>query len=91
MSQSTYIVATLLAGFVLFLAARDRLSAYTAVLWGATTQAAPSGPSSSGSGSGSGIAGIGAGQFGNSFGGGSGGSSGLASDVQLAGTVAAFA
>ncbi len=37
MSQSSYIAAILLAGFVLFLAAKGRLTAYTAVLWGATS------------------------------------------------------
>jgi hypothetical protein len=36
MNQSSYIAAALLAGFVLFLAAKGRLTAYTAVLWGAT-------------------------------------------------------
>lgn len=34
MNQSSYIAAFLLAGFVLFLAANNRLSEYAAVLWG---------------------------------------------------------
>lgn len=34
MNQSAIIAASLLAGFVLFLAARNRLSTYVAVLWG---------------------------------------------------------
>lgn len=40
MNQSSFILGALLAGFVLFLAARGRLNAYASVLWGA----APSGP-----------------------------------------------
>lgn len=36
MNQSSFIAAFLLAGFVLFLAANNRLTAYTAVLWGAS-------------------------------------------------------
>lgn len=35
MNQSGTIAAALLAGFVLYLAARDRLKVYAAVLWGA--------------------------------------------------------
>lgn len=54
MNQSSFIAGTLLAGFVLFLAANNRLSLYTAVLWGAASSgaatksnvAAPSGPGS---------------------------------------------
>lgn len=46
MSQSGFILAALLAGFVLFLAARNRLGVYTGVIWGA-----PAGSSSGGSGS----------------------------------------
>lgn len=52
MSQSTVIAAALLAGFVLFLAARNRLGAYVAVLWGATAAPEPAASSPSGSGSG---------------------------------------
>lgn len=40
MNQSALTAGALLAGFALFLAARDRLSTYGAILWGA---AAPSG------------------------------------------------
>lgn len=36
MNQSTIIAGCLFATFVLFLAANNRLSAYTAVLWGNT-------------------------------------------------------
>jgi hypothetical protein len=43
MSQSGFIAAMLLAAFVLWLAVNDRLSAYTAVLWGDTAQPKPSG------------------------------------------------
>ena len=39
MSQSGFIAALLLAAFVLFLAARNRLGFYTAVLWGDTGKA----------------------------------------------------
>ena len=45
MNQSSFIAAALLAGFVLFLAAKGRLTAYTAVLWGATSASAASGVS----------------------------------------------
>ena len=57
MSQSSWIAAALLAGFMLFLAARNRLSAYTAVLWGATAAPEPTGNvgGSSGGGGGGGI------------------------------------
>lgn len=41
MSQSSFIVGALLAGFVLFLAAKGRLGTYTSVLFGNT--AAPVG------------------------------------------------
>lgn len=41
MSQSSIVGATLLAAFVLFLAARGRLKAYTDVLWGPTEQTPP--------------------------------------------------
>lgn len=50
MSQSSFIAAALLAGFVLYLAANSRLSVYSAVLWGATTSPVVS-PVSSGGGS----------------------------------------
>lgn len=36
MNQSAIIVGSLLAGFVLFLAARNRLGTYVGVLWGPT-------------------------------------------------------
>ncbi len=42
MNQSSFTAAMLAAAFVLFLAARNRLSAYTAVLWGNTAAALPS-------------------------------------------------
>lgn len=42
MTQSGYIAAALLAGFVLYLAARGRLNAYSAVLWGPTAAPKPS-------------------------------------------------
>ena len=51
MSQSTFIAGALLAGFVLFLAANNRLATYTAVLWGATAAPEPSGSSGSSSSS----------------------------------------
>jgi hypothetical protein len=35
-SQSSVLVATLAAGFLLFIAARGRLPVYTSVLWGST-------------------------------------------------------
>lgn len=41
MNQSSFIAAVLLAGFVLFLAAKGRLAAYTAVLWGNTAASVP--------------------------------------------------
>ncbi len=53
LSQSTFLVTALLAGFVLWLAAKNRLSAYTAVLYGNTAAPTPSGGSSGGSGGGS--------------------------------------
>ena len=40
MNQSTVIAGTLLGGFILFLASQNRLSAYSAVLWGAAPPAA---------------------------------------------------
>jgi hypothetical protein len=40
-SQSTFIAGALIAGFVLFLAARNRLSTYAAVLWGSTGAQVP--------------------------------------------------
>lgn len=46
MNQSSFIVAMLLAGFALYLAARGRLPTYAAVLWGP----APSPSSSDGGG-----------------------------------------
>lgn len=42
MNQSGTIAAALLAGFVLYLAARDRLKVYAAVLWGDTEAPLPS-------------------------------------------------
>jgi len=50
MNQSTYIAAALLGGFILYLAAKGRFSAYTAVLWGPTSAALPSLSGSSNSG-----------------------------------------
>ena len=50
MSQSAVIAAALIAGFALYLAANNRLSAYAAVLWGATSQPVASPAASSGSG-----------------------------------------
>lgn len=47
MNQSSFIAGFLLAGFILFLATNNRLSAYTAVLWG-TPSASGSGSNSSG-------------------------------------------
>jgi hypothetical protein len=41
LSQSGYIAALLLAAFILFLAAQDRLREYLAVLWGATAKPQP--------------------------------------------------
>jgi hypothetical protein len=43
MSQSGFIAAMLLAAFVLWLAINDRLTAYTAVLFGPTQQPTPQG------------------------------------------------
>jgi len=51
MSQSSYITAMLLAGFIIFVAAKNRLSTYTAILWGATTAPKPSGGLFGGGGS----------------------------------------
>lgn len=48
MNQSSFIVGALLAGFVLYLAAKGRLTAYTNVLWGPT--AAPVGSGGNGTG-----------------------------------------
>jgi len=48
MNQSSFIAGSLLAGFVLYLAAKGRLSVYANVLWGPTSQPVPSGGSSSG-------------------------------------------
>lgn len=57
MSQSGFIAALLLAAFILFLAAQDRLVKYAAVLWGDTSKPinkpAPSGGSGGSSGGGS--------------------------------------
>lgn len=54
MSQSGIIAASLLGAFLLFLAAKNRLGTYTAVLWGNTASPLPKDTSSkSGSGSGS--------------------------------------
>ncbi len=47
MSQSSLIVAALLAGFVLYLAAKGRLTTYTGVLWGQTAAPLPGGSSTS--------------------------------------------
>ena len=41
MNQSAFIAGGLLAGFVLYLAAKGRLGAYESVLWGATAPASP--------------------------------------------------
>lgn len=43
MSQSGFIAAMLLAAFIIWLAINDRLTAYTAVLFGPTQQPTPSG------------------------------------------------
>lgn len=50
MSESSYIGAILLAAFILFLAAKGRLTAYTNVLWGNTAAPAPAASSGSSSG-----------------------------------------
>lgn len=42
MDQSAIIAAVVLAGFILYLAAKNRLTAYTAVLWGPTAAPLPS-------------------------------------------------
>lgn len=52
MNQSSIIVATLLAGFVLYVAAKGRLGTYLGVLWGNTAQATPSGSPGGSGGSG---------------------------------------
>jgi hypothetical protein len=41
LSQSGYIAALLLAAFVIFLAAQNRLVTYANVLWGATSKPIP--------------------------------------------------
>lgn len=53
MSQSGFIAALLLAAFILFLAAQDRLVKYAAVLWGDTSKPInkPASGGSSGGGS----------------------------------------
>lgn len=48
MSQSTFLFAALLAGFILFLAAKGRLAPYGAALWGNTKAPTPSSGSSGG-------------------------------------------
>lgn len=48
MNQSSIIVATLLAGFVLYLAAQNRLGVYLSVLWGPTATTPPSATAKSG-------------------------------------------
>lgn len=58
MSQSSFVAASLIGGFVLFLAIRGRLPIYGAVLWGDTKQPVPSGGLTSGSSSGGGIFGL---------------------------------
>jgi len=52
LTQSGYIAATLIACFVLFLAARGRLSTYTSVLWGNTSQNVSQAPTKSSNGDG---------------------------------------
>ena len=42
MNQSSFIVGALLAGFVIYLAAKGRLSTYAGILWGPTSAALPS-------------------------------------------------
>lgn len=54
MNQSSFILGALLAGFVLFIAARGRLPTYAAVLWGP----APAPPGGSSQGGGGGIPGM---------------------------------
>jgi len=59
MDQSTLVVGALLAGFVLYLAAAQRLGIYVAILTGRTQQqAASSGSSAAGGGLGGIIGGI---------------------------------
>ena len=41
MPHSTTIVAAMLGAFVLYLAAKNRLASYAAVLWGSTAQPVP--------------------------------------------------
>lgn len=53
MSQSTLIVGLLAAGFLIYLAANNRLGVYTNVLWGP----APAASGAGGSGAGSGLSG----------------------------------
>jgi len=77
MSQSGFIAALLLAAFILYLAAQNRLTTYAAVLWGPTA-APPPQPASTGGKSPGGIALPGAGLTGIGEGAG-GGSSGLLS------------
>jgi hypothetical protein len=48
-NQSTFIAGALLAGFVLYVAAKGRLATYSAVLWGPTNEPVPSGGSTSAS------------------------------------------
>lgn len=52
MSQSSLILGALLAGFVLFIAARNRLPLYAAVLWGPAPSAGAGASASASSGSG---------------------------------------
>lgn len=85
MNQSAFIAGCLLAGFVLFVAARGHLVNYTAVLWGDTEAALPTSSSSSGSSGGGGILG----DLSSIEGGGSGGSD--VSDIATVAEVAALA
>lgn len=62
MTQSGFIAGALLAGFVLWLAATNRLGAYADVLWGATAQPPPSLGSGGGAGSPASVTGGSAGQ-----------------------------
>jgi len=50
-SQSAWILAALLGGFVLYVAAKGRLQTYASVLWGPTAAPAPTVTSGGGSGS----------------------------------------
>lgn len=45
MSQSAFIVGILVAGFLVYLAAKGRLQTYTGVLWGSAAAPAKSGGS----------------------------------------------